>query len=122
MNQLKDGTYSKTGNKDEFIDIYNKLMYHDQYLTMADYDAYIKAQDAVNETYRVRTGSVLSTWFLDLPEVFQLLQDNQKWARMAILNVASAGKFSSDRTIAEYGREIWGIEPSWEALPEPHVS
>ena len=38
---------------------------------------------------------------------------------MAIHNVASSGKFSSDRTIAEYGREIWGVEPSWETLPEP---
>ena len=46
-------------------------------------------------------------------------QDQALWAKMAILNVAATGKFSSDRTIAEYGREIWGIEPSWEALPEP---
>ena len=46
-------------------------------------------------------------------------QDQALWAKMAILNVAASGKFSSDRTIAEYGREIWGIEPSWESLPEP---
>lgn len=39
---------------------------------------------------------------------------------MAIMNIASSGKFSSDRTIAEYAREIWGIEPSWEKLPSPH--
>ena len=39
---------------------------------------------------------------------------------MAIMNIASSGKFSSDRTIAEYGREIWGIEPSWNALPDPN--
>ena len=41
---------------------------------------------------------------------------------MAIINVASSGKFSSDRTIAEYGREIWGVEPNYEALPDPHES
>ena len=41
---------------------------------------------------------------------------------MAILNVAATGKFSSDCTIAEYGRKILGIEPSWEALPEPQVA
>lgn len=39
---------------------------------------------------------------------------------MAIMNIASSGKFSSDRTIAEYAREIWGVEPSWEKLPAPH--
>jgi len=39
---------------------------------------------------------------------------------MAIMNIASSGKFSSDRTIFEYGKEIWGVEPSWEKLPAPH--
>merc|ERR1712150_415341 len=97
MEQLSDGTFSKTGNAEEFKDLKNNLVYHDRYLTFADYDSYIAAQDKVNETYR----------------------DQGKWAKMAILNVAASGKFSSDRTIAEYGREIWGIEPSFEALPEP---
>lgn len=39
---------------------------------------------------------------------------------MAIMNIASSGKFSSDRTIAEYARQIWGVEPSWEKLPPPN--
>lgn len=39
---------------------------------------------------------------------------------MAIHNIASSGKFSSDRTISEYAREIWGVEPSYEKLPNPH--
>lgn len=39
---------------------------------------------------------------------------------MAIYNIASSGKFSSDRTIIEYGKEIWGVEPNYQKLPEPH--
>merc|ERR1711874_694458 len=97
VQQLGDGTFSKSGNPDEFKDVLNNLLYHDRYLTFADYDAYIEAQDKVNACYL----------------------DQGWWAKKAILNVAASGKFSSDRTIAEYGREIWGIEPSWEAMPEP---
>lgn len=47
-------------------------------------------------------------------------QNQELWTKMAIHNIASSGKFSSDRTIAEYAREIWGVEPSWEKLPPPH--
>ena len=50
----------------------------------------------------------------------QVYRDQAKWAEMAILNIASSGKFSSDRTISEYAREIWGMEPSYEKLPDPH--
>lgn len=39
---------------------------------------------------------------------------------MAIHNIASAGKFSSDRAVIDYARDIWGVEPSWEKLPAPH--
>lgn len=37
------------------------------------------------------------------------------------MNIASSGKFSSDRTISEYATDLWGVTPSWEKLPEPHV-
>ena len=43
--------------------------------------------------------------------VSEMYRDQARWAEMAIHNIASSGKFSSDRTIAEYAREIWGMEP-----------
>ncbi len=42
-----------------------------------------------------------------------------KWAKMVLANIAGAGKFSSDRTIREYAREIWGVEPREGAMPAP---
>ena len=41
------------------------------------------------------------------------------WNKMCLHNIASSGKFSSDRTIAEYAREIWGVEPTGNKLPNP---
>jgi starch phosphorylase len=54
---------------------------------MADYRAYIDAQDLAGKAY----------------------QDPSKWAAMAIRNIAGSGKFSSDRTIGEYAREVWKL-------------
>jgi glycogen phosphorylase len=61
----------------------------DHYMHLADLTSYCKAQDAVGELYA----------------------DPNEWARKAIFNIASSGKFSSDRTIAEYARDIWKAEP-----------
>ena len=61
----------------------------DFYMHLADLTAYIQAQDATRGAYA----------------------NPEAWARKAILNVASSGKFSSDRTIAEYASEIWNVEP-----------
>jgi starch phosphorylase len=58
----------------------------DHYLLSADFPLYMAAQERVDQTYR----------------------DPEDWTRKAILNVARMGKFSSDRTVAEYAREIWG--------------
>ncbi|MGF1531602.1 MAG: glycogen/starch/alpha-glucan phosphorylase [Puniceicoccaceae bacterium] len=61
----------------------------DPFLVLADFAAYLEAQDKVNEAYKKQSD----------------------WAKMAILNTARMGKFSSDRTIAEYARDIWNLEP-----------
>ncbi|MEX2381773.1 MAG: glycogen/starch/alpha-glucan phosphorylase [Opitutales bacterium] len=61
----------------------------DPFLVLADYEAYCHKQMEVDEAYR----------------------DSSRWAKMAILNTARMGKFSSDRTIAEYARDIWNLSP-----------
>ncbi|MBT0652806.1 glycogen/starch/alpha-glucan phosphorylase [Geomobilimonas luticola] len=60
----------------------------DHYLLLADYASYIASQEEVSQLYR----------------------DQDEWSRRAILNAAGMGKFSSDRTIAEYARDIWGVD------------
>lgn len=65
------------------------LDFNDHYMLLADLRDYIETQSAVDDLYR----------------------DEETWDRMALMNVARAGKFSSDRTIAEYARDIWKIEP-----------
>lgn len=97
IDQIQSGFFSPN-NPDQFKDLVNILMHHDRFFLFADYDSYIKCQDKVNKLY----------------------QKPVEWTKKALLNIASSGKFSSDRTIAEYGREIWGVEPSWEKLPAPH--
>lgn len=47
-------------------------------------------------------------------------QDPVKWTKKCIMNIALSGKFSSDRTITQYAREIWGVEPNTIKLPAPH--
>jgi starch phosphorylase len=97
IDQMRSGFFSPN-EPDAFHDLVDILLKYDRFLTLADYDDYIKCQDRVNEVYL----------------------DQNLWTKMAVHNIASSGKFSSDRTIAEYAREIWGVEPSWEKLPAPH--
>lgn len=91
LTQLVDGTYSS--NLDEFRDIYNSLLdgqggRPDMYFILKDFRSYAEAQERVSAAYA----------------------DSAKWAKMAMLNTAKCGKFSSDRTIEEYAREIWHLE------------
>jgi glycogen phosphorylase len=48
------------------------------------------------------------------------MQQPVQWAQKAIMNVAMSGKFSSDRTISEYAKEIWDCEVNYNKLPNPH--
>lgn len=94
VSQLIDGSFTKPHEGDIFRELYDSLMYGadgnmaDQYFVMKDFAGYVKAQAEVDKVYKNKT----------------------KWAKMAIINVANSGKFSSDRTIAQYAKEIWNIK------------
>ena len=85
---IADGFFSH-GDTDLFRPLVDNLLESDPYLVLADYRAYIEAQEQVGRAW----------------------QDPDEWARKAILNVAGMGKFSSDRSVRDYCREIWKIEP-----------
>ena len=93
VNQLVDGTYSQ-GDKEMYRDLYNSLLTAqggskaDTYLILKDFRSYADTQKKVEEAYR----------------------DKDRWAKMALLNTASCGKFSSDRTIQEYVDDIWHLD------------
>jgi len=79
--------YFSRGDKRLFQPLIDDLLHHDPFFVLADFAAYLSCQDRVDAAYR----------------------DRDAWNRMAILNTAHAGFFSSDRSIREYQREIWKI-------------
>ena len=93
LTQLINGYYSPQ-DPELFRELYNSLLESngyeraDQYFILKDFRAYAEAQKKVEEAYRNEAG----------------------WARSAILNVAKSGKFTSDRTIEEYVRDIWHLD------------
>jgi starch phosphorylase len=73
-----------------FKPIYDSILHQgDHYFHLADFQSYLEAQEIASREY----------------------SDPWVWARKAILNVARTGKFSSDRTISEYARDIWDLRP-----------
>lgn len=119
VDQINNGFFSPN-QPDLFKDVVNVLLNHDRFFVFADYEAYIKCQDKVSALYMVRLFYRLSPLYMTNLILRLKQQKPQEWAKKAILNIASSGKFSSDRTIAEYAREIWGVTPSYEKLPAPH--
>ena len=93
IDQLMDGTYSD-GDREMFKDLYNSLLTGqgcprpDTYFILKDFRSYAEAQERVEAAYR----------------------DTERWAKMALLNTASCGKFTSDRTIQDYVDEIWKLD------------
>jgi starch phosphorylase len=88
IDQLSSGYFSP-GEPGLFSPVVRTLLEHDRFFVLADYASYIKCQEKVSAAYR----------------------DREQWMRMAILNIARSGKFSSDRAIREYSNKIWKIEP-----------
>jgi glycogen phosphorylase len=88
MNSFNSGLFCPQ-EPDLFRSVYHSLLDEgDEYFHLADFQSYIETQDKIGEEFKRRPA----------------------WARKAVLNVARIGKFSSDRTIREYAREIWNIE------------
>ncbi len=100
LTQLLSGMYSPL-NSELFRPLYNSLLntqstdVADRYFILKDFRSYAEAQEKINQAY----------------------QDEEKWAKMAMLNVAHVGKFSSDRTIEEYAKEIWNLQKI--QVPDP---
>ena len=88
MNSLVDGTFAPE-YPDIFRDIYNSIIGRDEYFVLEDFASYVDIQEKVSQAYK----------------------DKDNWAKMAVINTAKSGKFSSDRTIREYASEIWNIKP-----------
>ncbi|MBD1918281.1 MULTISPECIES: glycogen/starch/alpha-glucan phosphorylase [Cyanophyceae] len=87
LDVIASGLFSP-GEPNLFLPILDSLLVDDPYMVMADFAAYVQCQEHVSRTY----------------------EDRDRWVRMAILNTARIGKFSADRTIADYAREIWKVK------------
>ena len=83
---IRRGTFSP-GEPDRYAGLIHNLLERDTFMVGADFDSYVEAQETVDQKWRDPAG----------------------WWRSAIVNTASVGWFSSDRTIAQYAAEIWGI-------------
>jgi starch phosphorylase len=83
------GGYFSHGDRELFRPLVEALLTRDEYLLLADFDAYVDSQEEVARAFR----------------------DREHWTRMSILNSARSGRFSSDRAIAEYAERIWKVKP-----------
>jgi glycogen phosphorylase len=86
---LIDSGFFSNGDRELFRPLVESLLNRDDYMLLADYQAYVDCQQRVSEAYR----------------------DQKNWTRMSILNSARVGRFSSDRSIREYCRDIWKVKP-----------
>lgn len=84
---IGSGVFSH-GDRNLFKPLLDSLLNHDDFMLLADFDSYMDCQDRVGAAYK----------------------DRQRWTKMSILNVARMGKFSSDRSIDEYCKDIWDVE------------
>jgi starch phosphorylase len=86
---LLDNGFFTNGDREVFRPLIESLLTRDDYMLLADYQSYVDCQERVSAAYR----------------------DQNSWTRMSILNSARSGRFSSDRSIRDYCRDIWKINP-----------
>jgi glycogen phosphorylase len=86
---LIDSGFFTNGDRDVFRPLIESLLNRDDYMLLADYQAYVECQQRVSDAYA----------------------DQTNWTRMSILNSARVGRFSSDRSIRQYCRDIWNVSP-----------
>lgn len=84
---ILSGTMLKAGKKKPLTRLYHELLSKDWFMTFPDFDEYVAAKERAYEDYR----------------------DRQAWAEKMLVNIAKAGFFSSDRTIAQYNEDIWKL-------------
>ncbi|XP_076803647.1 glycogen phosphorylase, muscle form-like isoform X2 [Clavelina lepadiformis] len=98
LDQIASGFFSPD-EPDRFAHFVDNLLNYDRFKLCADFEAYVECQDKVSEAFK----------------------DSEQWTKMCIANIAASGKFSSDRTIAEYAKDIWGVEVNKDLkIPAPH--
>jgi starch phosphorylase len=85
---ISSGFFSD-GDRETFQPLVESLLARDDYMVLADFQAFVDCQEMVDRAYG----------------------DRSRWTRMSILNAARAGRFSSDRAIREYCRDIWNVSP-----------
>ena len=90
IDSLTDGTFTPNEDKNLFAPLGQNIMFKDYYMLLADFDSYTAVQDKISEDYLNR----------------------EEWCKKALLNIARSGKFSIDRTVAEYAKDIWNVHSS----------
>lgn len=90
IDSLTDGTFTPNEDKNLFASLGQNIMFKDYYMLLADFDSYTAVQDKISTDYLNR----------------------EEWCKKALLNIARSGKFSIDRTVAEYAKDIWNVESS----------
>ncbi len=97
IDQISEGSFSD-GDKELFKPLVDNLLWDDKYMVLADFQSFVDCQSKVGKAFL----------------------DKENWTRKSIINVARSGKFSSDRSIAEYARDIWDYKiGSMPKFPNP---
>lgn len=90
MDSLTSGIFTPKEDKNLFVPLFQSIMFKDYYMLLADFESYVGTQERLAHDY----------------------QDKRLWAKKALLNIARSGKFSIDRTVSEYAKDIWDVHSS----------